>query len=89
MSLFDLLNHLLNFLAPACGVGILLAVFVAIFERKMPFSRATLAQAAMNSVAGATALVAGLVFFGRDGKMASYGFLVLVCGTVQWWQQRR
>jgi hypothetical protein len=89
MSFFDLLNHLLNFIAPACGVGFLLSVLAPIFQRKMPFTRTTLAQAAMNSVAGVVALTGGLLFFGRDGKMASYALLVLACGTLQWWHQRR
>jgi hypothetical protein len=26
----------------------------------------------------------GLVFFGRDGKMASYVAMVLLCATSQW-----
>jgi hypothetical protein len=34
-------------------------------------------------------LLAGLVFFGRDGKMATYAALVLVQGTLGWWMRRR
>jgi hypothetical protein len=29
-------------------------------------------------------LFAGLWFFGHDGKMASYGAMVLACATSQW-----
>jgi hypothetical protein len=29
-------------------------------------------------------LAIGLGLFGRDGRMASYVALVLVCGSVQW-----
>jgi hypothetical protein len=29
-------------------------------------------------------LLAGLVFFGRDGKMATYAALVLAQGTLAW-----
>ena len=35
-------------------------------------------------VAGVFALGAGLWGFGRDGKMASYGLLLVAVATVQW-----
>jgi hypothetical protein len=38
----------------------------------------------MNSVAGALGLLGGLVFFGHDGKMATYAALVLSCASCQW-----
>jgi hypothetical protein len=34
-------------------------------------------------------LVAGLVLTGNDGKMATYGALVLVCASVEWLLQMR
>jgi len=34
-------------------------------------------------------LVAGLVLTGNDGKMATYGALVLVCATLEWLMQMR
>ena len=34
-------------------------------------------------------LLAGLVFFGRDGKMATYAALVAVQGTLAWWLHRK
>jgi hypothetical protein len=33
-------------------------------------------------------LVAGLAWFGRDGRMATYVALVVVCGSAQWWLLR-
>jgi hypothetical protein len=38
-----------------------------------------------NSVCGLCALVAGLWFFGNDGKMASYLALVLASAASQFW----
>jgi hypothetical protein len=37
---------------------------------------------------GTGVLVAGLVLFGRDGKMLSYAALVLTCASCQWALQR-
>ena len=39
--------------------------------------------------AGQRGGLAGLVFFGRDGKMLSYAALVLVTASSQWWAMRR
>jgi len=33
-------------------------------------------------------LALGLVFFGRDGKLATYGALVLIMGTLAFWRHR-
>jgi hypothetical protein len=35
--------------------------------------------------AGAVALVAGLVAFGNDGKMATYAMLVVATALALWW----
>ncbi len=89
MGPLDLLNHLLNFAAPALAVGVLLALLAPLLYRKVPSARTLYAQAAINFVAGLGALVGGLVCFGRDGKMASYAAMVLACAVSQWWAMRR
>jgi hypothetical protein len=43
----------------------------------------------LNVLAGTCVLVAGLVITGNDGKMATYGALVLVCATLEWLMQMR
>ena len=88
MGPLDLLNHLLNFLAPAVAVGLVLAVATPIFNRKRLTVRSVAAQAAINSIVGVLALALGLWFFGRDGKMASYGALVAAAAASQWWAAR-
>lgn len=85
MGLLDLINHFVNFLAPAFVVGLLLALVAPFFNRKWPSARVFIAQAAINSVAGALVLVLGLWVFGRDAKMASYGAMLVSVASVQWW----
>lgn len=88
MGPLSAINHLLNFVAPAFGVALLLALGAKVFWRKRPAAQGLLAQVAINSVVGCAVLTAGLVWFGRDGKMATYAVLVLACATVQWVLQR-
>ncbi len=89
MGPLDLLNHLLNFVAPAAFVGGLLALVGPLLLQKKPLARTNTAQAAINSGVGLAVLLAGLVFFGRDGKMATYTAMVLACASSQWWAGRR
>ncbi|MDQ0589453.1 hypothetical protein [Variovorax paradoxus] len=83
MSLLDLLNHLLNFVAPALTVGFLCALMGRVFRRKAG-APAWWVQGAINSGVGALVLLGGVVFWGRDGAMATYAALVIACGTSQW-----
>ena len=84
MGLLDQIYHLMNFLAPALAVGILLALVGPFILGKSAKAPAGIAQAAINCVAGSVALGVGLWFFGRDGKMASYAALLVVAVTSQW-----
>jgi hypothetical protein len=77
MGPFDLLNHLFNLAAPALVVGTVVAYLAPVLNRNWAAAPAGYAQAAINSIAGLVAILAGLVFFGRDGKMASYGLMVV------------
>ena len=89
MGLWNLILHLANFVLPAMVLGMVLAVLAPVFTRNRTSARVLFAQAAINSVAGVLVLVAGLVLFGNDGKMATYGALVIATGTAQWWGLRR
>lgn len=89
MSTLDLLNHILNFVAPALTVGVSVALLAPIFIRKVAKVTGFIAQAAINSIASAVVLVVGLWIFGRDGKMATYGAMVLVCASAQWLGSKR
>ena len=84
MSLLGLLDHLLNFIAPALVVGLLVAALAPLVMKKARPHHTWLTQAAINSVAGGLTLLVGLLLFGRDGKMATYAAMVLVCASCQW-----
>ncbi|WP_374675965.1 hypothetical protein [Ideonella sp.] len=89
MGPLDALWHLLNFFAPAVGVGLLAAGLAKLAWwralKAVPYWR--LARWATG--AGALALAVGLVVFGRDGKMATYGLLVAATAGVLWWHGPR
>jgi hypothetical protein len=89
MGPLDLLYHLLNFIAPALAVGLMLAIGTPIFMGNRALARVFIAQTAINTVAGVLALSVGLWFFGRDGKMLSYAAMVLAVATCQWTAMRR
>lgn len=84
MGLLAALNHLLNFVAPAAAVALLLVAGARILMRKRPSALSWRAQAAIHFIVGCAVLVAGLVVFGRDGKMLTYAALVLACASSQW-----
>jgi uncharacterized BrkB/YihY/UPF0761 family membrane protein len=85
MSFFDLLNHLFNFALPAAAMGVMVPLFSRLIWRKSPVKRPLKSQILITSVACLVVLMAGLVFFGTDGKMATYGAMVTVAALCQWW----
>ena len=87
MSFFDLINHLINFALPAIALGIMVPLFSRLIWRKILVKRSLKSQMLITSLAGLTVLIAGLVIFNTDGKMATYGGLVLVATVCQWWFQ--
>jgi len=84
MSALDLLNHLLNFAAPAFFVAGVLALLGRFLIPKAAGAPSGWLQFALNFIAGLAVLGGGLAYFGHDGMMATYAALVAVCGTGQW-----
>ena len=84
MGFWDLMNHLLNFTAPAAVVALLLVLAARVFWRKEPAALAWYAQAAIIFVVGCAALLVSLWLLGRDGRMVGYGALVLAAASMQW-----
>jgi Na+/H+-dicarboxylate symporter len=86
--------HLLNFFLPALVMAALLAPALVWGGPKRRgrsgrWVQGLKAWLALSAV-GAVVLLGGLVAFGRDGRMATYGVLVLVLGTaVAAWRSRR
>lgn len=84
MDALSLLNHLLNFFAPALAVGGLLALAARMALPGLARGRSLAGAAGLNAGVGSLVLVAGLLVFGRDGRMLTYGALVLACASSQW-----
>jgi ABC-type thiamin/hydroxymethylpyrimidine transport system permease subunit len=77
---------LLNFFAPAAGVGLIASLFAKLIWRRTLRSSSLVTLSLLSMGAGAVALVGGLLVFGRDGKMATYAVLVLVVALILWWR---
>ena len=88
MTAYLLTNHLLNFIAPAASVALLLVLLsrlsFGLFKTKKPLAQAWWAQAAIIFIVGVLILRAGLLVFGRDGKIMTYAALVLGSALCQW-----
>jgi len=85
MSPLDALWHALNFLAPALGTAVLAASASKLLWRHDLAAVRWHRLALWAALAGIVALVGGLIAFGRDGKMATYGALVLATAIALWW----
>ena len=88
MTAYLLTDHILNLIAPAAVVALLLVLLSRIFSRflasKKPVSQSIWAQVAIIFIVNVVVLAAGLVFFGDDGKMATYAAMVLASSVCQW-----
>ncbi|SCK45267.1 hypothetical protein VAR608DRAFT_4413 [Variovorax sp. HW608] len=84
MAPLDFFDHLLNFVAPAFAVGFLCALLGRVGLGPSGQRMAWWVQGAVNFGVGVAVLAAGLIVFGQDGRMATYGALVLACATSQW-----
>jgi hypothetical protein len=84
MGPIDLLFHLLNFVAPALVVALLVGLCARFVMPNRGLAPVFIKQLAINFIACLAVLLLGLWFFGRDGKMATYAAMVLVSATGQW-----
>ena len=92
MTAYLLTDHLLNLIAPAAVAALLLVLLASFFSRfsstKKPAAQSIWARAAIIFIVNMLVLIAGLVLFGNDGKMATYAALVLVSAVCQWVMSR-
>ena len=84
MGPLDAIWHLLNFFAPAVGVGLLAPSFAKLLWRRELKGVGWVRLSALAVACCAAVLVAGLVAFGHDGKMATYAAMVGVCALTLW-----
>lgn len=80
--------HLAGFLAPAVGVGVAMALVAPWVLRGAKPARRWWWQAALNSLAAVAVLALCLALLERDGKMLSYGALIVTVALMQALGQR-
>jgi hypothetical protein len=82
----DAFGHVFNLFLPALLLGGLAAALAKLVWRRdlAPVAWRQLAAPACAACAAIT--LGGLVVFGRDGKMATYAAMVVVCALTLWWR---
>jgi hypothetical protein len=85
MGPLDALWHLANFFAPAFGVALVTTALAKLLWRHELAAARWAGLLAWSAGAGAATLIGGLVVFGRDGRMATYGALVATTALALWW----
>jgi hypothetical protein len=78
--------HVTNLLLPALLLGAVAAALAKLLWRRDLAAVAWLRLAAPAATAAAIVSLAGLVAFGHDGRMATYGAMVSACAVTLWWQ---
>ena len=81
----DAVWHVLNFFAPAAAVALLASGLAKLLWRQELKRVGWMRLAAWAGAGGAAVLIAGLVVFGHDGKVATYAAMIGVCALVLWW----
>ena len=79
------LFHLLNLLAPALGVALLLvlATSLGVMGRRWRGFEGWLGRVGWITLTGSLCLLGWLGWLGRDGKMLAYGLLVITAALTQ------
>ncbi len=85
MGPLDALAHLLGLFMPALGTGLIAAGLAKAVWRRELSRRSWFGLAVWASVAGAAALLGGLLLQGRDGRMSSYLAMVIASALALWW----
>ncbi len=86
MTVLLLLEHVIAFIGPAVGLAFVLWLGLRA-RRAVRFG--PLVQFGLLLAVGVLVLLAGLVVFGRDGRMLTYAALVTSQGTLAWWLRGR
>ena len=88
MGPLDIVNHLLNFVAPAAAVALVLVLGGGLIGSRSPLALAWWLRLGIVFAVGVAVLAAGLVVWGRDGKMLTYAALVVATASCQWFLVR-
>lgn len=84
MDTAQVLQHLANFFAPAVFSAVCISLLARIFMPKRAVTVGWRTGLVIQMAVGAAVLLAALLLFGSDGKVATYAALVLCSGVTQW-----
>ncbi|CAN5635545.1 hypothetical protein BH09PSE5_BH09PSE5_42280 [soil metagenome] len=84
MGFADAVLHVLNFFAPAAGVGMIAAFLTKLLWRRELKSVGWTRLATWAFVACAVVSIAGLLILGRDGTMSTYAVMVAASAGAIW-----
>ena len=84
MIALDILWHVLNLFVLPLGLGALAAAMAKLLWRGDLKGVAWTRMALWAGLASSATTVAALVSTGRDGRMASYGAMVVACALAIW-----
>ena len=82
------LAHLIDFAAPAIGLALGLTLSAHLWLKKVAAAPAFKVQLVINASVCLAVLLAGLLLFGRDGKMLTYTAMAVACASSQWLLRR-
>jgi hypothetical protein len=81
--------HVLNFFAAPAGVALFASLIAKLLWHRELQGAAWWRLWLWSGGAAALAAIGGLVWYGRDGKMSTYGAMVLACALALWWRGLR
>jgi hypothetical protein len=81
--------HLVGFLVPSVGLGLISTLLVRWGWQRAARQVGGVRLAAVSVSACLLAALVALVVTGRDGTMIGYGAMVGACALSQWWMLRR
>ena len=85
MGPIDTFWHLLNFFAPAIGVGLLTPLLAKMAWRRELRSVSWWRLSQWTTALSALTWLVALIVLGRDGRMLSYGAMLCASALSLWW----
>lgn len=89
MDFLDVFWHLAGFAAPALALAPAVVLVARLSAGQRGRRRPWRVELALNLVVCLAVLIAGLIWTGHDGRMATYAALVLASASTQWLLERR
>ena len=89
MDLVDFIWHLVGFVLPALALAPAVVLIGRFLGLKSPSARSLQAQLAINFAVCVAVLMLGLALLGKDGRMLTYGALVLASAAAEAWRPAR